>query len=202
MKRLMMAATMAGALVCVAANQTLTYTAADKPTTLGTGGELAFTYDGDTVTKIVANVAKGDTVYLKGDTLAFGTDATIETAGLGDLVISNALTGTSGLLVTNTSPAQLTAEWWGDTLLHNANWTTVFENVDLDDIEIVSSDEKTYRDRSRDEGIWDPAGPSLSNPQKMYPFWVKREMVDGVKMMTFQLQCYADAVKYVKVRLS
>ena len=100
-----------------AADQTLTYTAADKPATLGTGGELAFTYDGDTVTKIVSNVAKGDTVYLKGDTLAFGTDATIETAGLGDLVISNALSGTSGLLVTNTSSAQLTAEWWGDNLL-------------------------------------------------------------------------------------
>ena len=63
-----------------AANQLLTYTAADTPATLGTGDELTFTYDGDKVTKIVANVAKGDTVYLKGDTLAFGTDATVETA--------------------------------------------------------------------------------------------------------------------------
>ena len=202
MKRLMVAVTMAGVLSCGAADQTLTYTAADKPATLGTGGELAFTYDGDTVTKIVSNVAKGDTVYLKGDTLAFGTDATVETAGLGDLVISNAISGTSGLLVTNTSSAQLTMEWWGDNPLPNENWTTVFENVDLDDIELVSSDNKT----------WNTAhSAGLSNPQMMYPYWVKTNTVDGVKTMTAQLQCYNAAsrptgnfdvmVKYVKLEL-
>ena len=196
MKQLMMAVTMAGAFACSAANQTLTYTAADKPATLGTGNELAFTYDGDTVTKIVANIAKGDTVYLKGDTLAFGTDATIETAGLGDLVISNALSGTSGLFVTNTSSAQLTAEWWGDNLLDTNAWTTVFENVDLDDIELVSSDN---RSRIGESGF--------SNPQLMYPYWVRTNTVDGVKTMTAQLQCWvrpattAATVKYIGIEL-
>lgn len=158
-------------LVLSAADQLLTYTAADTPATLGTGDELAFTYDGNgNITKIVANIAKGDTVYLKGDTLAFGADAAVETAGLGDLVISNALSGTSGLLVTNTSSAQLTMEWWGDALLHNVNWTTVFENVDLDDVELVSCDNNTYRNKSRDEGLYDPAGTYLSNPQMMLPY--------------------------------
>ena len=182
-----------------AANQTLTYTAADKPATLGTGGELAFTYDGDTVTKIVSNVAKGDTVYLKGDTLAFGTDATIETAGLGDLVISNALSGTSGLLVTNTSSAQLTAEWWGDNLLDTNAWTTVFENVDLDDIELVSSDNSAWNAIHKVSGF--------SNPQLMYPYWVRTNTVNGVKTMTAQLQCWvrpattAATVKYVGIEL-
>ena len=202
MKRLMVLATMAGAFSCAAADQTLTYTAADKPATLGTGGELAFTYDGDTVTKIVSNVAKGDTVYLKGDTLAFGTDATIATAGLGDLVLKNAISGTDGLLVTNTSSAQLTMEWWGDNLLDTNAWTTVFANVDLDDIELVSSDEKTWNTEH---------SAGLSNPQMMYPFWEKRETVDGVKTMTAQLQCYIKAskptasfdvmVKYVGIEL-
>ena len=182
-----------------AADQTLTYTAADTPATLGTGNELTFTYDNGKVTKIVANVAKGDTIYLKGDTLAFGTDATVETAGLGDLVISNQLSGTSGLLVTNTSPAQLTMEWWGDELLHNENWTTVFENVDLDDIELVSSDNKAWNDIHKVSG--------LSNPQLMYPYWVRTNTVDGVKTMTAQLQCWvvpktsSQVVKYVGIEL-
>ena len=199
MKQLMMAATMAGALACAAADQTLTYTAADKPATLGTGDELAFTYDGDTVTKIVANIAKGDTVYLKGDTLAFGTDATIETAGLGDLVISNALSGTSGLLITNTSPAQLTAEWWGDDLLDTNAWTTVFENVDLYDIELVSSDNNSWNAIHKVSGF--------SNPQLMYPYWVRTNTVNGVKTMTAQLQCWivpktgSSMVKYVGIEL-
>jgi len=185
--------------VCVAADQTLTYTAADKPATLGAGDELTFTYEGDTVTKIVANVAKGDTVYLKGDALAFGTDATVETAGLGDLVISNQLSGTSGLLVTNTSSAQLTMEWWGDSLLDTNAWTTVFTNVDLDDIELVSSDNKAWNDVHNVSGF--------SNPQLMYPYWVRTNTVDGVKTMTAQLQCWvvpksgSPVVKYVGIEL-
>ena len=187
MKHLIVAAAMSGALVCAAADQTLTYTAADKPTALGEDGELAFTYDGDTVTRIVANVAKGDTVYLKGDMLAFGAGATIETAGLGDLVISNKLSGTSGLLVTNTSSAPLTMEWWGDALLDTNAWTTVFENVDLDDLELVSSDNKTWSETHAVSGF--------SNPQMMYPFWVKRMTDGGVKKMTAQLQCWVTPVR-------
>ena len=186
-------------LVSAAASQALTYVAEDKPATLGAGGELAFTYDGDAVTKIVANVAKGDTVYLNGDTLAFGADATVETAGLGDLVISNAISGTSGLLVTNTSSAQLTMEWWGDELLYTNAWTTVFANVDLDDIELVSSDNKAWNDMHNVSG--------LSNPQLMYPYWVRTNTVDGVKTMTAQLQCWvvpktgSPVVKYVGIEL-
>ncbi len=172
-----------------AADQTLTYTAADKPATLGTGAELAFTYDGDDkVTKIVSNVAKGDIVTLNGDQLDFGAGAMVETAGLGDLVIKNAISGTAGLLVTNTSSAQLTMEWWGDDFLDTNAWTTVFANVDLDDIELVSADNKTWSNRKG--GI-----SGLSNPQMMYPFWEKRETVDGVKTITAQLQCYNKASK-------
>ena len=187
MKQLILVTAIAGALSCAAADQTLAYAAGDKPATLGTGGELAFTYDGDMVTRIVSHAAKGDTIYLKGDQINFGTDATIETAGLGDLVISNKISGTSGLLVTNTSSAQLTMEWWGDNLLDTNVWTTVFENVDLDDIELVSSDNKTWSSKVSISG--------LSNPQMMYPYWVKTNTVDGVKTMTAQLQCYNKASK-------
>ena len=180
MKKLVVAATIGTALVCAAADQTLTYTAGD--TSLG-DGVVEFTYDGDSkITRIVSHAAKGDTVYLKGDQINFGTDATIETAGLGDLVISNKISGTSGLLVTNTSSAQLTMEWWGDELLDTNAWTTVFENVDLDDIELVSSDNKAWNDVHALSGF--------SNAQLMYPYWVKTNTVDGVKTMTAQLQCW------------
>ena len=70
------------ALPLFAADQTLTYAAGD--TSIG-DGVVEFTYDGDKITKIVSNVAKDDTVTLTGAALAFGTGATIETAGLGDL---------------------------------------------------------------------------------------------------------------------
>ena len=179
-------ATMTLPMALNAADQTLTYTAGD--TSLG-GGVVEFTYDGDSkITKIVSNVAKGDTVTVNGDQLDFGAGATVETAGLGDLVLKNMISGTDGLLVTNTSSAQLTMEWWGDNLLDTNQWTTVFENVDLDDIELVSSDENTWN--SRYSG-------GLSNPQVMYPFWIKTNMVDGVKTMTTQLQCYSKAKKTI-----
>ena len=183
-----------------AADQELTYAAGDM--SLG-NGVVEFTYDGDSkITKIVSTVAKGDTVTLNGDQLDFGAGAMVETAGLGDLVIKNAISGTDGLLVTNTSSAQLTMEWWGDNLLDANAWTTVFANVDLDDIELVSSDERTWNTEH---------SGGLSNPQMMYPFWIKTNTVDGVKTMTAQLQCYNEAgrptgkldvmVKYVKLEL-
>ena len=180
MKQLMVAATIAGALTCAAADQTLTYAAGD--TSLG-DGVVEFSYDGDSkITKIVSNVAKGDTVTVNGDQLDFGAGATVETAGLGDLVLKNQISGTDGLFVTNTSSAQLTMEWWGDDFLDTNQWTTVFANVDLDDIELVSADNKTWS--SRKGGV-----SGLSNPQMMYPFWIKTNTVDGVKTMTAQLQC-------------
>ena len=167
-----------------AADQTLTYAAGDA--SLG-GGVVEFTYDGDSkITKIVSNVAKGDTVTVTGDQLNFGAGAMVETAGLGDLVLKNAISGTDGLLVTNTSSAQLTMAWWGDDLLDTNSWTTVFANVDLDDIELVSSDENTWNSIH---------SAGLSNPQVMYPFWIKTNTVDGVKTMTTQLQCYNKAKK-------
>ena len=173
-------------LVAAAADQTLTYAAGDM--SLG-DGVVEFTYDGDSkITKIVSNVAKGDTVTLNGDQLDFGAGAMVETAGPGDLVLKNAISGTDGLLVTNTSSAQLTMEWWGDDFLDTNAWTTVFANVDLDDIELVSADNKTWSNNKG--GI-----SGLSNPQMMYPFWEKRETVDGVKTITAQLQCYNKASK-------
>lgn len=65
MKRLMMAATMVGALVCAAANQTYTWP--------DVGSELTVTYDteGTDPTKVktlVSNVAQGDTVTVTGAT--------------------------------------------------------------------------------------------------------------------------------------
>ena len=106
--RTMLAAVVATfmALYGKAADQTFAYTACTNE--LG-NGVVTFTYDGESkITRIVSNVAKGDTVTVNGDQLDFGAGAMVETAGLGDLVIKNAISGTDGLLVTNTSSAQLT----------------------------------------------------------------------------------------------
>ena len=193
-RRAVFAATAALAtFAALAADQTLTFSAASKPAALGTGGEVAFTYSGDKVTKIVANVAYGDTVYLRGDALAFGEGATIETAGLGDLVISNAISGTSGLLVTNTSSNTGWLDYTGELLCSNA-WTTVFRSAHIGDFEIVSAD----MTQGRHTG--------LSNPQVMYPYWQETNDVGGVAHMMFQLQRYvsgaaATVVKCVKVEM-
>ena len=200
MKRLMMAVTMAGALIGTAAEKNYTWP--------NVGSELTITYDteGTDPTKVktlISNVAQGDTVTVTGATaIDFAAGAVIEMAGLGDLVISNDLTGVDGIIVTNTSSNVRRMEFWGNTLLPSNSWATVFENVDIANIEIISSDEQTYRNKSRDAGMFDPNGKNLSNPQMMYPFWVRYVTNGNVRTMTCQLQAFIDnSIKCVFMEL-
>ena len=101
-----------GAVMCsgllLAADQSLTWTAGATPATLGTGGELTFTYDAnDKVQTLLATVAAGDTITLNGDAVDFAADAVVSLSGPGNFVIENTLTGVNGLTVTNAQNAAL-----------------------------------------------------------------------------------------------
>ena len=134
MKQLMMAATMAGALACVAANQTYTWP--------DVGDELTVTYDTEDASKvkaITADVAKGDTVTLIGNTIPLAENPTITVAG-GSLVISNALDGT-GTLAFQTQTYEETISWMDDTtyLQLDPAWTLIFPGKNLDEWQPVTS---------------------------------------------------------------
>ena len=59
-----------------ATDQSLTWTTGTTPATLGTGGELTFSYDAnDKVQTLSATVAAGDTITLNGDAIDFAADA-------------------------------------------------------------------------------------------------------------------------------
>ena len=200
MKQLLLMTTLAVAFFCAAANHTYIWP--------NVGSELTIIYDTEgtdpnKIKTLVSNVTQGDIVTVTGTTsIDFAAGATIEMTGQGDLVISNDLTGVDGLTVTNTSSNVRRMEFWGNTLLPSNSWATVFENVDIANIEIISSDEQTYRNKSRDAGMFDPNGKNLSNPQMMYPFWVRYVTNGNVRTMTCQLQAFIDnSIKCVFMEL-
>ena len=135
MKQLMMAATMVGALVCVAADKTYTWP--------DVGEELTVTYDTEDATKvkaIVADVAKGDTVTLVGDTIALAENPAITVTG-GSLVISNAIDGT-GTLAFQPQTYEATVSWTNATtyLQLDPDWTLIFPGKNLDEWQPVTSE--------------------------------------------------------------
>ena len=137
MKWLMMVTMTAGALLCVAANQTYTWP--------DVGDKLTITYDteGTDPTKvkaIAADVAKGDTVTLIGDTIPLAEDPTITVTG-GSLVISNALDGT-GTLAFRPQTYEGTISWSNATtyLQLDPGWTLIFPGKNLADWEPVTSE--------------------------------------------------------------
>ena len=135
MKWLMMVATMVGALVCAAANQTYTWP--------DVGNELTVAYDTEDASKIkaiVADVAKGDTVTLIGDTIPLAEDPTITVMG-GSLVISNMLDGT-GTLTFQPQTYEGTISWSNATtyLQLDPDWTLIFPGKNLADWEPVTSE--------------------------------------------------------------
>ena len=130
--------TVACALACSAADQTLTYTTGD--TSLG-DGIVTFTYDGNgKITHVVSNVAKGDTVTLIGDTIPLAANPAITVAG-GSLVISNTLDGT-GTLAFQPQTYEETISWTNDTtyLQLDPDWTLIFPGKNLDEWQPVTSE--------------------------------------------------------------
>ncbi|MBQ3289025.1 MAG: hypothetical protein IJH50_06405 [Kiritimatiellae bacterium] len=130
--------TVACALACSAAEQTLTYTTGD--TSLG-DGVVTFTYDGNSkITHIVSNVAKGDTVTLVGDTIPLAENPTFTGTG-GSLVISNTLDGT-GTLAFQPQTYEETISWTNDTtyLQLDPDWTLIFPGKNLDEWQPVTSE--------------------------------------------------------------
>ena len=171
-----------------------TYTASQQPASLGHGA-VRFEYDGSgAITRLVVAPTAGRTVELKGDTLAFAAGGVLAHGGQGVVVISSKMTGVDGLTVTNASGASAFLLYNGDTdggWINAHSFSTVYRNVDLDDIEPVEVDNLTNRDNRPWMG---------SNPQVCGIYNVMRDTVDGVKQLTAQVQvAQGGYVKYCKL---
>ena len=183
MKRLMMAVTMAGALVCAAANQTYTWP--------DVGEELTVTYDTEDASKvksILANVAKGDTVTIIGDAIPLAENPAITVTG-GNLVISNALDGTGTLSIAPTVDNS-TITWTNGTtyLQKEPTWTLIFPGKNLADWEPVVS--------------YGPANSHNPNTYKIYN--ISRYVSNEVSYLDFQAQwegTVGGTFKYTLARL-
>lgn len=173
---------------------TYTYTASEKPDSLGHGA-VRFEYDGSgAITRLVVAPTAGRTVELKGDTLAFAAGGVLAHGGQGVVVISSKMTGVDGLTVTNASGASAFLLYDGDTdggWINAKSFTTVYRNVNIDDIEPVEVDNFTNRDNRRWMG---------SNPQVCGIYNVMRDTVGGVKQLVAQVQvAQGGYVKYCKL---
>ena len=144
------------ALPIFAADQTLEYTAGDA--SLGNDA-LTFEYSDGKITALRSNVASGDTVILKGDALAFGTDAKIVMPEDANIVISNSVTGTD--LTVHSLAEDSMATYEGD-LLDSTDYTIILANANLDEWEVVDGSNTT------------PAGAGNSNPNLFCAYNEKR----------------------------
>ena len=172
-KLLVIGAAVMSAAVCTAADATYVW-----PDDLATANEITVEYDTTDPTKVktlTATVASGNSVTLTGGTIDFAADAVVKLSGPGGFTIENPLTGVNGLTVTNAENACILN--YNDGLLPSKTFKTIFPGVDLDDIIIL------YGDQRKENNV-----PSMSNNQIHYPHFVRRMTVDGVKMMTMQMQ--------------
>ncbi len=171
-----------------------TYTASQQPASLGHGA-VRFEYDGSgKITRLVVAPTAGRTVELKGDTLDFAAGGILAHGGQGEVIISSAMTGVDGLTVTNASGASAFLQYDGDTdggWINANSFTTVYRNVNLDDIEPVEVDNATGSNNRPWTG---------SNPQVCGIYNVMRDTVDGVKQLVAQVQvAQGGYVKYCKL---
>ena len=139
-------------------------------------GRISFQYDGESISRITAAVPVGEIAVLEGAELAMASDAMVEMAGAGRLIVSNAISGVNGLTVTN-SFASCVLEWEGDTLL-GRDFKTLFENCNLDELTILYSDMNGWKNRHT----------GIANPQLFCPYEVRRSVVNGVATLTAQMQ--------------
>ena len=171
-----------------------TYTASERPDSLGHGA-VKFEYDASgAITRLLVAPTAGRTVEVKGDTLAFAAGAVLAHGGQGEVVISSKMTGVDGLVVTNASGASAFLLYDGDMdggWINAKSFSTVYRNVDLDDIEPVEVDNATNSGNRPWLG---------SNPQVCGVYNVMRDTVDGVKQLTAQVQvAQGGYVKYCKL---
>ena len=157
---------------------TYTYVASEMPTSLG-GGAVTFEYSGGAISKMTVSPSADETVEVKGDALAFASGGILAHGGLGTVLISCNMTGVDGLTVTNALGTSSFVEYDGALIAHDS-FSTVFEGVDLDDIEIIDSDQTGYDSRIS----------NFSNPNDFYAYNAMRDTVDGVKQMTVEMQSY------------
>ena len=173
---------------------TYTYTASNKPSSLGHGA-VKFEYDASgAITRLVVAPTAGRTVEVKGDTLAFAAGGVLAHGGQGEVVISSKMTGVDGLVVTNASGASAFLLYNGDTdggWIKAKSFSTVYRNTNLDDIEPVEVDNATNSGNRPWLG---------SNPQVCGIYNVMRDTVDGVKQLVAQVQvAQGGYVKYCKL---
>ena len=129
MKKLMIAAVMAGAFAC-AADSSYTYTPGD--TSLG-DGVVTITYDGETadIATLTVNPANGETVTLTGGTATFADNATITLSSSGTVSFASMVTTLGKLSLSRSDGAYIV--WKSNTALTEyaaqyQSWTNTFYN--------------------------------------------------------------------------
>ena len=171
-----------------AADVAATWSATEKPTSLGDGA-LTFAYSGDRVTAITATPTDGGTIILSGDELPLVAGATISLSDSGCLKIGNAVTAAGDVAVSGCDT--LTRTWndgaagadkaaggnGGNALLPSDSFALMFEDMDLDDWEPYAFDARDAKNQ--------PTTCWYKN--LFYVTYFQRETVDGQKRMTVDL---------------
>ena len=164
MKRLMIAAVLAGAFTC-AADSSYTYTAGDTG-----NGAVSITYDGDTtnIKTLTANTA-GDTISISGDAMTFADGATITLASSGTVSFAQKVTTLGAATLVRGDDAYKV--WTGSALSEtDSPGTLIFENDTLDNydscVRVVSgvpSANSNSHVHYNVGGRFDPIGGKLGN---------------------------------------
>ena len=159
------------AAVCNATDVSGVWTAAGHPSELVDGAIVIEYDDADNVTALTVAPENGGTVSLSGDAIPFADGAEIRMASAGRLVISNELSGSGMVVLTNTDAA-VRIEYDGS-LLYTNQWTTMFTGRQLADYAPVKSI------RREGSGVYDLG--------IYYPYNVRRYEDNGVLYMSIQL---------------
>lgn len=131
-------------------------------------GKVQVVYDAeDKITRLAISPSSGETLVLHGDALPFADGAAIVPGSDGESVVSNAVSfaGAVSLGIKNLS--------WSGTL-SSSDYTTVFENANLDDISPVSAT------------VGGAANMGL--PETGVPYYVERTGSGSSAVMTVQFQ--------------
>ena len=159
------------AAICSAADMTARWTASDHPLSLSDDA-ITFEYDASyNITALTVTPVAGGTVTLSGDALPFVAGTQIRMATAGRLVISNELSGSGMVVITNVDAAAQIE--YNGTLLYTNQWTTMFTGRQLADYAPVKSI------RREGSGVYDTG--------IYYPYNVRRYVDGGISYMSIQL---------------
>ena len=157
--------------ICSATDITVRWTASDHPLTLSDDA-VTFEYDASyNITALTVTPVASGTVTLSGDALPFVAGTQIRMATAGRFVISNEISGSGTVVITNVdSAAQIE---YNGTLLYTNQWTTMFTGRQLTDYAPVKSI------RREGSGVYDTG--------IYYPYNVRRYEDGGISYMSIQL---------------